>query len=286
MTGDGGLGIAVGAPGSGRIRYGAAMALYQAGQISAAQLEAYRVAAGNDAESPAALFAERGLPSPLATPATPEPALQTLLHEADRYFATLSGPGIAEVRTGLAAQPLGRPKAIVTPANAVVAAHMAAALAPLSLTRPALATAIAAALPHLGWITYDLYPVDQIGPTFGTSHAYATLVGATGNFVADNFDLGLFLIAPHTLYRDHRHLAPELYAPLTGPHGWRFGPDAPLHVKPAHHPVWNEPLRPHLTKVGPVPFLALFCWTRDTAAVAEVLPARDWDQLEALRLDP
>lgn len=286
MTGEGTLGVAIGAPGSGRMRYGAAMALYQAGHINPAQLEAYRIAAGNDADSPAAVFAERGLPLPPGAAGDAEPALQTLLHEAHSYFATLSGPGIAEVRTGLAAQPLGRPKAIVTPANAVVAAHLAAALTPLSRTHPALASAIRAAMPHLGWITYDLYSPEQIGPTFGSSHAYAALVGADGNFAADDFDLGLFLIAPHTLYRDHRHAAPELYAPLTGPHGWRFAPDRPLQLKPAHHPVWNEPQRPHLTKVGPVPFLALYCWTRDTEAAAEVLPAHDWDRLEALRLEP
>ncbi len=280
------LGIAVGPPGSGRSRYGAAMALYQAGQISAAQLEAYRVAAGNDAESPAALFAERNLPLPSASSAAAETALRTLLDAADRYIATLSGPGIAEVRTGLAAQPLGKPKPGVTPANPVVALHLAAALAPLSLTHPALAQAISAALPWLGWVTYDAYPADQIGPTFGSSHAFATLVGAEGNFAADDFDLGLFLIAPHTLYRDHRHPAPELYAPLTGPHGWRFAPGAPLQLKMAHQPVWNPPLRPHLTKVGPVPFLALFCWTRDTASAAEVLPAGDWEDLERLRLAP
>jgi Dimethlysulfonioproprionate lyase len=260
--------------------------MYQAGQISAAQLEAYRVAAGNDGDGPAALFAERGLPLPPATVTNAGQALQTLLDEADRYITTLPGPGIAEVRTGLAAQDLGSPKPAATSANAVVASHMAAALAPLSLTHPALAQAIDAALPHLGWITYDSYPLDQIGPAFGRAHAYTTLVGAEGNFVGKDFDLGLFLIAPHTLYRDHRHLAPELYAPLTGPHGWRFGPNGPLHLKPAHQPVWNDPLCPHLTKVGPLPFLALYCWIRDTEGPAEVLPAEDWAQLEAMRLGP
>ena len=88
------------------------------------------------------------------------------------------------------------------------------------------------------------------------------------------------------LYRDHCHAAPELYAPLTGPHGWRFGPGRPLMVKPAHQPVWNPPYPPHLTKVGPVPFLCLFGWTRDVNEVARVMPAADWPELEALRLDP
>ena len=81
------------------------------------------------------------------------------------------------------------------------------------------------------------------------------------------------------------HKAPELYAPLTGPHGWRFGPGLPLDIKAAHVPVWNAPQRPHLTKVGPVPFLCIFCWTRDVNDTAVVLPADDWAVLEALRIE-
>jgi hypothetical protein len=98
--------------------------------------------------------------------------------------------------------------------------------------------------------------------------------------------MGLFVIAPQVLYRDHRHRASELYAPLTGPHGWRFGVQRPLRTLPAHRPVWNEPFAPHLTKVGPTPFLCLYAWTRDVNAGAEILPATDWSALETLRLEP
>ncbi len=47
--------------------------------------------------------------------------------------------------------------------------------------------------------------------------------------------MGLFVIAPHVLYRDHAHAAPELYLPLTGPHGWRFAP-GPAQCPPAQCP--------------------------------------------------
>lgn len=285
MSGDGLLGVPLGGAGSARQRYGVAMGLYQAGVLSPAQLEAYRVAAGNDAASPAALLVERGLPVPEVVMPNPAALLWQLLVESDRYLAALPGPGIAEVRQGMALARGGWPQPAAGSGNAVVTQHLPAALATLAPGFPALATAIAAAVPHLGWITYDDYPADQIGPDFGRSHAFASLIGAAGNFVADDFDFGLFLIAPHVLYRDHRHRAPELYAPLTGPHGWRFAPGAALHLKPAHQPVWNLPLQPHLTKVGPVPFLALYCWTADTAAPAEVVPADDWPELEALRLN-
>ena len=144
----------------------------------------------------------------------------------------------------------------------------------------ALRAAIMAARPLLHWITYDGYPEAEIGSRFPRAHSFVSLIGEAGHVAADNFDLGLFLIAPRTLYRDHHHLAPELYAPLTGPHGWRFGPDAPWTGKPAHDPVWNEPWAPHATLVRDVPFLCLFCWTRDVNSPAKVVPASDWAVIE------
>ncbi|MEZ5885412.1 MAG: hypothetical protein R3D56_00705 [Paracoccaceae bacterium] len=72
-------------------------------------------------------------------------------------------------------------------------------------------------------------------------------------------------------FTDHRHKAPELYVPLTGPHGWRFGVDRPLTILPAHRPIWMEPFQPHLTKGRARPFLCLFVWACDVNDPAEVL---------------
>jgi hypothetical protein len=72
------LGIS-GGKGAGRARYACAMALYNAGKISAAQLEAYRVAAAGDGP-PDQTFADRGL----ALPQDPLPADPAL---PDRTFA-------------------------------------------------------------------------------------------------------------------------------------------------------------------------------------------------------
>ncbi len=210
--------------------------------------------------------------------------IRALVDETDRYLATLPGPGVAEVRAGIAATRDGA----VTPQPArghpVVGTHLGPALAALAVTHPALALAIGAAAPLLVWRPYDRYPPEAIGAGFAEGHAFCTIIGPDAPMDAPDFDLGLFVIAPHVLYRDHRHQAPELYAPLTGPHGWRFGPEGPLTLRAAHLPVWNAPLAPHLTKVGPVPFLAIFGWTRDVTVPAEVIPAADWPALEALRL--
>jgi hypothetical protein len=209
------------------------------------------------------------------------------IEEIDRYLAGLPGPGIAEVREGIA---IARgqafaPSAICPRSNKVVSDHLASALGSLSVTHPSLAVAIEAVAPILSWGTYDAYPPGDIGEGFADNHAFASVIGAATGLPSVDYYMGLFVIAPHFVYRDHRHPAPELYAPLTGPHGWRFQPDTALVVTPAHQPVWNEPNRPHLTKVGPVPFLSIYAWTRDVSEPAQVLPASDWAQLEALRLD-
>jgi hypothetical protein len=269
----------LGVPGSGRVRYGAAMALYARGQLSDAQLEVFREAAAHDGRDPAAVLAERGLP-PVGAAAD---RLTVLFDRAADYLLRLEHPGADEVRAGLQRRGNLVPGSGPVP-NPVVARWLGPALAAVDAAHQPLAEAIAAAAPHLAWVAYDGYPRDRIGEGFATGHAFASILGEGAPFGAVDFDLGLFLIAPHVLYRDHAHAAPELYAPLTGPHGWRFGPGTALEVMPAHRPIWNPPQRPHLTKVGAVPFLCLFVWTRDVNEPAHVLPAGDWAELEALRL--
>ncbi|MEI2805782.1 dimethylsulfonioproprionate lyase family protein [Albidovulum sp.] len=277
------LHAALGQPGSGRLRYAAAMHLHGRGLISPEALEVYRICSPQDWEDPAGLLAARGLSVDLPPSGAPDLAVRLLVEEVDRYLATLPGPGVAEVRA-LTARWRGGPVTPYAAPNPVVTAQLARALAALDPSRPALAAAIRNAAPHLPWVTYDAYPPDEIGEAFRTGHAFASLIGEGAAIPAEEFDLGLFLVAPHVLYRDHAHPAPELYAPLTGPHGWRFGPGTPLIVKGAHEPVWNLPEAPHLTKVGPVPFLCIFGWTRDTGHPARVIPAADWAELEAMRI--
>ncbi|WP_112310093.1 dimethylsulfonioproprionate lyase family protein [Pseudogemmobacter bohemicus] len=269
-----------GPAGSGRRRYAAAMALHGAGLLSTAQLESYREAATTDAIDPHRVMADRGL----APPEPPEPDLAArlshLLQETDRCLSALTGPGIAEIRSLLAPSLLQRPVPRTGSDNPVVRSHIAAALEAMHPTDPTLAAAIGTLARDLPWITYDAYPLSEIGPHFGRVHAFCTLVGAGAAWPADDFDLGLFLVAPGVLYRDHAHPAPELYLPLTGPHRWRFAPDTPFRPLPAFHPVWNPPLQPHATLTGAVPFLSLFAWTRDVDQPAHVLPASDWSLYE------
>lgn len=215
-------------------------------------------------------------------PASSEGRIRTLVAETEKYLAALSGPGLPEVRAGLAAAKNNPVRLPVARPNKVVADHLATATVALAPAQPALAAALAAAAPLLDWVTYDAYPPTDIGEVFPAGHAFTSIIGDTAAIAAHDYYLGFFLIAPHVLYRDHHHPAPELYVPLTGPHGWRFAPNAPLTLKPAHEPVWNEPGRPHLIKAGSLPFLCVFVWTRDVSEPAHVLRADDWAELEAL----
>jgi hypothetical protein len=275
------LNAPIGQPGSGRVRYGAAMELWRAGRISAEVLEVYRVTSAHDSRDPVSVLRERGLPLPEV--AQMQSPLEQLYTVAREYLLALDHPGAEEVRAGLPLDP-GPEQAVRSQGNAVVERWLAPALESVAKRQPLLARAIADAAGHLEWVTYDAYPLEEIGEGFARNHAFASILGEHAAFPAQDFDLGLFLIAPDVLYVDRAHPAPELYAPLTGPHGWRFGPGRPLILKPAHEPVWNPPMQPHLTRVGSTPFLCLFVWTKHVNEVATVLPADDWAALEEAKI--
>jgi hypothetical protein len=277
------LHMPLGITGSGRVRYGAAMELFQRGVLSEAQLDAYRDASPHDGRDPAKLLLERRLPPPPPPAATPAAAVETLFHAARDYLATLHHPGAAEVDAGLG-RCVPSPRLPQARPHPIAERWLAPALAEVARWRPLLSKSIATAAPHLSWVSYDAYPRADIGSSFADGHVFASIAGSDAAFTAKDFELGLFLIAPQVLYRDQCHRAPELYAPLTGPHGWRFGLKRPLIVKPAGEPVWNPSLQSHLIKVGSSPFFCLFVWTRDVSEGAKVIPADDWDQVEAIEL--
>lgn len=217
-----------------------------------------------------------------------QPALLHLTETIDGHLAGIAAEkaaekdGIAEVR-----QALGRFRDGIADRAAEIhpaaprCAHFDDALALTARqSGEAIAAAIAAAMPVLNWITYDLYPVDEIGAYFPKQHAFASLASPYDPNYARDFDLGLFLIEPHTLYRDHNHRAAELYLPLTGPTRWRFGPDTDWFTRAAGEPVWNPPYQKHATLVDDVPLLCVYGWTKDVHHPAQVVRARDWPSIE------
>jgi hypothetical protein len=205
-------------------------------------------------------------------------AIQHLIDASEDYLRRFDMAGAREVVDGIARWKGGAPGTL-TPQPVPRCGGLDEALQAIT-EADELRRMIELARPDLHWITYDSYD-DSIGPRFPKAHAYVSLIGGEGHVLADDFELGLFLIAPGTLYRDHHHAAPELYAPVTGPHRWRFGADSPWIEKPAHQPVWNPSWAVHATLVTDVPFLCLFGWTKDVHRPAKVVSASDWAMIEA-----
>jgi gluconokinase len=209
-----------------------------------------------------------------------------LLRHSARLIGALDGDGPAEVARLIARWHQGTPAQPAPQPHPVAERWLRVAVDAVSGSDPELSDALAHAAPCLRWRGYSYGPGQDIGAGFAAGNAYALLIGPGSPYPADDFHLGLFLIAPNVFYRDHHHAAPELYLPLTGQHGWRFGPMQPLHLLPALLPVWNPPGRPHAIKVGALPFLCLYGWTRDTAAPAVVDRSADWPAMEDLRIVP
>ena len=206
-----------------------------------------------------------------------ETAIRNLVGEIENYLAGLNDPRIAAVLGGIdqwARGPVRRVRSRTLP----VCHHLDRSLETMGGT--SLAKAISEARAFLHWVSYDAYPREDIGARFADNHAFASIIGEGCAVEAADFDLGLFIIAPNLFYRDHHHAAPELYAPLTGPHGWRFNPGDPLVWKEAHEPVWNRAWQPHATMTGETPFLGIFCWTQDVGVPAKIIPSPDWPKLE------
>lgn len=271
------LWLTPGLPESGRRRYAAAMWFHARGMISPAALEVFRVLAPCDGDDPMLLLDRTDLPPPVKS--SPEALITTLVANIVAAIGPVQGHGVHETRSSLASV-TGTPVATRTD-NTVVTDYMQAALDRLALTHPDLAASIGRATPYLPWQTYDEYPVAEVGARFPSSHAFCSILGETqACWTAEGLDIGLFLMAPRLLYRDHAHPAPELYLPLTGPHGWRFKPGAPFATSPAFAPVWIDPETPHATLVGDDPFLCLYAWLAHPQAPAWIVPADDWEQYE------
>lgn len=148
-----------------------------------------------------------------------------------------------------------------------------------------LATALRRALDELQWRVdrgtyYEL--AANVGDGYRDGNMHCELIGPHGSaFHHDDFTLGLFLLKPWVLYRDHVHQAPELYLTLLEPSGWRFGEGEWQDVAPGTI-IWNAPETSHATRVYDRPFLSIYSWTRDVHSKCRVVPQSDWCEIETV----
>ncbi len=131
----------------------------------------------------------------------------TLVEACETYIRRFDLEGAREVADGIARWKQSERNPL--PANPEPSCgYLDAALAAVH-GADQLRDAIIAARTEMRWITYDSYDPAEIGPRFPKAHAFVSLVGEHGHVRAQDFELGLFLIAPGTLYRDHHHAAPS-----------------------------------------------------------------------------
>ncbi len=125
------------------------------------------------------------------------------------------------------------------------------------------------------------YPPDaDLGQGYRNCNLHTVLIGSGAcGFEAEGFSLGLFMLGPRTLYRDHAHDAPELYVNLSPRSGWRL-PNAPWRDYEAGSIIWNGSGAVHATRTYDRPFLSVFAWLEDVGAGCRVVPFPDWVEIE------
>ena len=127
----------------------------------------------------------------------------------------------------------------------------------------------------------QFYPPDaELGEGYTKCNLHTLLIGpdACGHHHPD-FNLGIFMLGPRTLYRDHNHDAPELYLNLSEKSGWRFG-TRDWQDYPAGSLIWNAAGDPHATRVYDQPFISVFVWLENVNSPCNVIHFDDWAEIE------
>lgn len=137
--------------------------------------------------------------------------------------------------------------------------HLASALAAPAPGAREAAAELGAIGPHLPW-RYS-YAERADAPDLGDRVAFAELVGPDAPLRSGDVCLGLTLIAPRTLYPDHRHPAIELYYVLAGTAVWRAEGRAVV-AQPGTFVLHPSGVS-HAMETRADPLLAVYTWSGD-----------------------
>lgn len=120
----------------------------------------------------------------------------------------------------------------------------------------------------------------DLGQGYKNRNLHTMLIGPDAcGYDHPDFNLGIFMLGPRTLYRDHNHDAPELYLNLSERSGWRFGtPD--WQDYPAGSLIWNKSRAPHATLVYDQPFISVFVWLENVNSPCDIIQCDDWAEVE------
>mgnify|MGYP000026225795 FL=1 len=123
-------------------------------------------------------------------------------------------------------------------------------------------------------------PGTDLGEGYTKCNLHTLLIGANAcGFHHPDFSLGIFMLGPRTLYRDHNHDAPELYLNLSERSGWRFGTRDWQNYS-AGSLIWNKAGDPHATRVYDKPFISIFVWLENVNSPCNVIHFDDWIEVE------
>jgi len=103
------------------------------------------------------------------------------------------------------------------------------------------------------------YTAADLGPRFIDGYGWMELFGSRGHFANQRVAAGFLILGPDIVYPDHRHVAEELYVPLTAGTAWRKdgGVFAPRGAGEIIHHSSNVD---HAMRTGSEPLLALYLW--------------------------
>ena len=127
----------------------------------------------------------------------------------------------------------------------------------------------------------EFYPTSaEVGKRYIESNLHAQLIGPDGSVArSKDFMLGVFILGPWTLYKDHSHIAPEFYLNLSNKSDWRFN-FGPWQRYGAGSLIWNPSKQIHATKVSDKPFLSIFAWLGHVNCFCKVHQSQDHSQIE------
>ena len=144
--------------------------------------------------------------------------------------------------------------------------HLASALAARVHVAAEACSALGAVGGHLPW-RYGYARRDD-APELGDRIAFAESVGPEAPFRSDTVCLGVTLIAPRTLYPEHRHPAIELYHVLSGTAAWSAGGSS--RVVPPGSFVLHPSGVVHAMRTDEEPLLAVYTWTGEDVRTTSV----------------
>lgn len=150
-------------------------------------------------------------------------------------------------------------RGILAPSDHPVLRHLPQALAATPPHAAEASSALQQVGRHLPW-RYG-YARREDAPDLGSRIAFAEIVGPDAPSRSDAACVGVTLIAPHTLYPDHRHPAIELYYVLSGTATWRAGGRSKL--APPGTFVLHPSGVTHSMETHDEPLLAAYTWSGD-----------------------